>query len=295
MDPENQDPITEPVEQVTPVTPTPKTNWATSFIMLLVGILIGTGGLWGYQNYFASNTQPISNSQKSVTNVQNPTQTPDSNPFSIKNFFAQGYVSFPNPENPEHVFYINTDHSYYFWVPKTWQVQAAPDFIWSILLPGACDVNEISCNTNDLEHTIVISMQGNRLQSLSFDEVFNANNSSYFYSKLIPDKSVSFLKVKNFKVGDLDASEFLVEGFPTDTRDEAQVKKYGKIFPCHKEVAIKNSDNYIKDNIDVIEIFDAVNPKAPQNCMDYLKNLPATPLDTLLKSLKFLVQYKVGY
>jgi len=40
-----------PVSPPIPTAPTPKTNWPVSILFLILGILIGVGGLWGYQNY----------------------------------------------------------------------------------------------------------------------------------------------------------------------------------------------------------------------------------------------------
>ncbi len=67
MDPENQNPITQPVEQVAPVAPTHKTNWPMNFLMLIAGILIGAGGFWGYQNYLLKYTAtPLASPQPSA-------------------------------------------------------------------------------------------------------------------------------------------------------------------------------------------------------------------------------------
>lgn len=38
-----------------------QTNWPLSFLFLIIGILIGVGGLWGYQKYYSESTnKPIS-------------------------------------------------------------------------------------------------------------------------------------------------------------------------------------------------------------------------------------------
>ncbi len=95
MDPEEiiQTSPTTPVTHVEPVEPVkPVNNWGVSFLMLLVGILLGAGGLWGYQRLSA----------RQVTPTQSPTasQAPNGDLASWKTFTNTKYnYSFKYPVN----------------------------------------------------------------------------------------------------------------------------------------------------------------------------------------------------
>lgn len=53
-----------------------KTNWRVSFILLILGILIGAGGLWVYQNYFVDKTATPTDNSDSTTPEED-SSTPD--------------------------------------------------------------------------------------------------------------------------------------------------------------------------------------------------------------------------
>lgn len=81
-----------------PIVPPIKTNWGMLFLFLILGILIGAGGLWGYQKYFSSSSnQPISYSTPSPA----PTATPSSNRITRNGdvITVENKFSFVLPEN----------------------------------------------------------------------------------------------------------------------------------------------------------------------------------------------------
>lgn len=92
MEPTNPtEPVLTPQPSAEPVVLATKTNWLVSILFLIIGILIGAGGLWAYQNYLAKGP------------TSSPSPTPTATPDLTANWktYSNNYwkLSFKYPDN----------------------------------------------------------------------------------------------------------------------------------------------------------------------------------------------------